>query len=74
MADLHAVPLARRDPREEQDLASALADLAAGRAGRARTIMAVRRLSGYRHESAEGYAEIGRAVHKAVQALQEGPD
>ena len=70
MADLHAVPLVRRDPGpEEEALARILDDFTAGRTAGARLIMAVRGLRQRRHESAEGKFEIDRAVDRALQAL-----
>jgi hypothetical protein len=70
MADLHAVPLVRRDPGpEEEALARILDDFAAGRTAGARLILAVRGLRQRRHESAEGKFEIDRAVDRALQAL-----
>jgi hypothetical protein len=72
MADLHAVPLVRRDPsREEEPLAGILDDFAAGRTAGSRLLMAVRGLRNQRHESAEGKFEIDRAVGRALDALEE---
>lgn len=71
-AELHAVPLVRRDPSKEgQPLARILDDFAAGRTGGARLIMAVRDLRNRRHESAEGKSEIDRAVDRAIAALED---
>jgi hypothetical protein len=71
MADLHAVPLCRRDPtREEEALASICDDFAAGKSGGLRLVMAARSLRNQRHESVEGKFEVDRAVHRAVDALE----
>lgn len=71
MADLHAVPLVRRDPgREQEPLARILGDFAAGRTAGARLIIAVRGLRNLRHESVEGKFEIDRAVDRALEALE----
>ncbi|GHE31457.1 hypothetical protein GCM10017673_37740 [Streptosporangium violaceochromogenes] len=69
MADLHAVPLVRRDPQETTDLSGMLAG---GVQGPSRRLVAdVTRLRNRRHESAEGKAEIDRAVTRAVEGLEE---
>jgi hypothetical protein len=71
MADLHAVPLVRRDPSLEEDpLADLLAQVASGRLQGSRLIGALRRLRNRRHESVEGKFEIDRAIDRAVAALQ----
>ena len=71
MANLHAVPLVRRDPsREEEPLARILDDFAAGRTAGSRLLMAVRGLRNVRHESVEGKFEIDRAVSRALDALE----
>lgn len=71
MADLHAVPLVRRDSRETDRLAEILDDFAAGRTGGRRLIADLRsRLHNARHESVEGKFEIDRAVIKAIDGLE----
>jgi hypothetical protein len=73
-ADLHAVPLVRRDPsREQQPLHALLDDFAAGRAGGRGMIRAVHALRNRRHESLgdSGKDEVDRAVDRAVTALEE---
>ena len=71
-ADLHNVPLVRRDPGPEQDaLQAILGDFAAGRTGARRLISQVRQLANRRHESLgeAGKFEIDRAVAAAADAL-----
>jgi hypothetical protein len=71
MADLHAVPLVRRDPHGEKEaLARILDDFAAGRTAGSRLLMAVRGLRNKRHESVEGKFEVDRAVGRALDALE----
>jgi hypothetical protein len=75
MADLNAVPLARRDPQERDALAAIADAFAAGETGGLRMVDAVRRLGNRRHESLGecGKFEIDRAVDKAVAALSTMP-
>ncbi|GAA4439452.1 ADP-ribosyltransferase [Phytohabitans houttuyneae] len=69
-ADLHAVPLVRREPGPEEDaLADLATQVAAGRLSGRRLADAIRRLRNRRHESVEGKFEIDRAVDRAVAAL-----
>lgn len=71
--DLHAVPLVRRDSREQTALQDIVNDFAAGKTGGLRMVAKVRRLANQRHESLgdSGKMEIDRAVQRAVDALDE---
>jgi hypothetical protein len=72
MADLHKVPLVRRDPSQETGpLLAIVNDFAAGKTGGLRMVDAVRQLANRRHESLGdcGKFEIDRAVNAAVNAL-----
>uniref|UniRef100_UPI003F490728 hypothetical protein n=1 Tax=Streptosporangium sp. CA-235898 TaxID=3240073 RepID=UPI003F490728 len=71
VADLHAVPLVRRDPDKEMTPLLALVDdVAQGRLAGRRLVAGVSKLLNRRHESFEGKMEIDRAVNRAVQALE----
>ncbi|MER6830800.1 hypothetical protein ABT352_32740 [Streptosporangium sp. NPDC000563] len=71
-ADLHAVPLIRRDP--DQEMAGLLSIVDAWEQGNTtprRIATDVAKLGNRRHESLEGKAEIDRAVARAGKALEE---
>ncbi|MER5649705.1 hypothetical protein [Streptosporangium sp. NPDC002524] len=71
IADLHAVPLVRREPNKELDAALNIAEqFAAGKVSGMRLLAAVRRLGNQRHESLEGKFEIDRAVNRADKDLE----
>jgi hypothetical protein len=74
VTDLHAVPIARRDPsREVEPLLGIVGDVAAGKTSGTRLIRAVQQLGNRRHESLgdAGKFEIDRAVERAVKGLED---
>ncbi|WP_344923124.1 hypothetical protein [Streptosporangium oxazolinicum] len=71
VADLHAVPVVRREPdREMTPLLAMVGNAAQGRLAGRRLAREVLKLFNRRHESGEGKEEIDRAVRRAVQALE----
>jgi hypothetical protein len=72
LADLHAVPMVRRDPGKEQEpLLSLINDVTQGRGGGLRMLRDLRGLQNRRHESQEGKFEIDRAIARAVKTLED---